>query len=177
MVSFTVRKSALDTEKTYSLTGDSLTVRAANGVAHSVPLSDVTAIELDYRGEARFTCVIRTESRTFVVSNLHYVSLGRYESRSAGYRQFVLALHRALRSHADQIRFTTVNRTSSFRGIAAAAVLPLAGVLAMAAVACTEGVRTSIVAGLALCPAGLATTATRNRGRYTTDEVPHLYLP
>jgi hypothetical protein len=174
MFSYTHRSSAFETARTYTVNRESLVVQTDDGSRTNIRLSDILSVELEYRGDSRFACVIQTGSQTFVVSNTHYAGLFRREARNVKFRQFVLVLHDALGPYANRVRFTTVTRELSFQGVVAATLLPL-----LAAVTCLERLGASLSAApLALCPAFIAVPATGNgQGTYTIDELPHLFLP
>lgn len=177
MFSYTHRGSIFEQARTYTLTSDSLVVQSADGSRMDVPLSEIQSVELEYGGDlgghSRFKCVIQTGSRTFVVRNTHHAGLWRREPRNVKFRQFVLVLHDVLARNADQVCFTTVTRGFSLRRLAAAVLLPL-----VAAAAWNRWGGRPGAGPLACCSALVAIPAMSDgRSRYTTDELPHLFLP
>lgn len=178
MTSFTLRTSPFAAETKYTVTRDSILVQTADGARQSIPLREVKSVELEYRGAgrgfSRFACVIHTSSQKLTVNNSHCTGLGRREDRSVRYRQFVLTLHDALRQRGSQVRFTTVNRGWSLKGLAALLILPVMSAIALAATS-GEGLKMSLESGSLVL--GLAAPGAFRRGCDTADELPHLYLP
>ena len=107
-LTYTLRLSRISGETTYRLTGDALHATSPRGT-RMLTLSEISMIRIyESPGMMGLTgqiapafarCVIRPRhGRAIVLSSNHFVSMGRFEDRSATFRPFVDALVARLQS-------------------------------------------------------------------------------
>ncbi len=103
------RQSLVSKEQTYQLGAEELSITSEGKEIGQVPYKDVTSIQLQFNGSAsgvpEYRCLIKSNRKTVIVQNKHFVGLGNFEARDSSYRKFVADLHDRLRPHADQIKF------------------------------------------------------------------------
>ncbi len=185
--SYSFRSSVLESEKTYCLTEDGITIAVDGTTTDLIPYQELRSMNLQFNGRfndlSRYRCVVRTANRKLALTNGHYVSLGNFESRDAEYNRFIDELHLRLHPFADQIQCTQGTMTMFVSALLFLIVMPPLVAIAMYLVVMKEA-RLSFTARSSLfaMPALLAVVAipVLRKGRprtYDIKTLPTDYLP
>jgi hypothetical protein len=173
---YTFRRSLLEPEKTYVLSGGELVITSEGAAPQRIPLSAVQEVKLRFHRTRSWTahqCFVGFgQGRRMVLQDLDFKGIADAASRGPAYSGFVRALHAALAQHGGAVRYRAGSIFSFIGGMVAAVVM--AGMLAVALM-----MRWWLVSGLAaLVLLRLAPTIPRSRPvTYTPDRIPEKLLP
>jgi hypothetical protein len=125
---YSFRTSILESEKTYRLTPEGITISSEGAEPELVRYDEVRALNVQFNGDmhgvSRYRCMLRTDKKKIALTNAHYVSLGNFQQRDRDYSRFVAALHIQLQPYADRIRFTQGSGVMYYSALLFAIVMP-----------------------------------------------------
>ncbi len=102
--SYRVRRTAFERERWYLLDEPGLRLREAGRAERLIPYHSIRGLRLTHTPTRYirdlYRCRIRlADGGRLLLSNQHYLGLGRFEDRGQEYAGFVRALHRRLQGH------------------------------------------------------------------------------
>ena len=117
MTGYTVRKSVLEKDTTYTLLAEGVEITTENKPPRTIRFADLTTVNLAYvptRFDKRYFCTLKYKGSKVDIVSTTYDGPGSFTEQSHDYRTFVLALHERLAESAPQAKYKGGGSVASY---------------------------------------------------------------
>lgn len=183
---YTLRKWALEKEKTYGLTKEGIEVADHEGNKTLYPYSDMVLVHTSYtasKNNAFYQCKLKMgDKSSILLKSQHYRGLADFEDRNEEYSAFIQGLHKLLALANPDV---TYKKGIGIVGYIASVIifiitgvlfLPLISISALFTGNMLYGI-VGIIASIFLIIKMVKYTKKNKPGKYTPDSIPTNLLP